>query len=95
MTCLNCLHYDVCASSVKKIYTPADDMYFHIEKVCFSFMDKPAIVGDLVPVVRCGKCKNYESTKYKGAYGFCARYKRIFADYDYCSFAQENDTVRH
>ena len=87
MTCLNCLHHDVCASSVKKIYTPADDMYFHIEKVCFSFMDKPAITGDLVPVIRCAKCKSFEPEAYKSKYGRCKRYNRPMADYDYCSSA--------
>lgn len=95
MTCMNCLHFDVCASSVKKIYTPSDDMYFHIEKVCLSFMDKPSITGDLVQVVRCSNCKSYDSESVKGHYGKCKRYNRIFADYDYCSMAQERDSVRH
>ena len=95
MTCTSCLHYDVCGRSIKKFYQPSDDMYFHIEKVCLNYMDKPSIVGDLVPVVRCKNCKSYDSESVKGHYGNCKRYKRIFADYDYCSMAQEKDTVRH
>ena len=70
-------------------------MYFHIEKVCLKFMDKPKITGDLVPVVRCKKCAYFDVNKYSGDYGYCKRYNRIFLDIDYCSMAQECDTVRH
>ena len=95
MTCKDCLHYDVCGRVTKTNVTPDEDLYHHIEKVCYSFMDKPKAVGDLVPVVRCKDCLHFDNTIQKGRYGHCKRYKRIFADYDYCSMAQECDTVRH
>jgi hypothetical protein len=46
--------------------------------------------GDLVRVVRCKDCKNYNLSK-NGVNGQCGRQYATFYAYDYCSYGERKD----
>lgn len=88
MNCSQCLHNDVCGRKAHLRVEKSDPLYHRIETVCLSFTDTPRPQGDLVRVVRCRTCKNYDPKKVYKHYSTCTRTNRTVAEYDYCSFGE-------
>ena len=85
--CKSCFHFQVCANVLKQQLFAREIMLKEENPKCEHYIP----TADVVPVVRCARCKHYNTFNCADGFGWCEHFNRGEMDEHYCSYGERKD----